>query len=536
MVSRSRADAEEAVRLIESYCGRLPSSCIEVRQGRARHGAVFRSGTLERIKGELALLEKQGIGSPARLYVNETLKPLQERNLSRAIGGREVMDRTTLVLEIFSQRARTKEAKLQTELASLVHQQSRLVRPPSLRKQIMDDTSGLSDLKTIEVEVVSGRQRGGTGGSAGGGGGQGEQELADQRYRIKRKIHQLRLALDDVRRSREQQRKGRVLSGTPSVALVGYTNAGKSSLLSLISNDDEIEIKDALFVTLDPLKRRVTLPTSNETVIASDTVGFIQDLPVSLIDAFRATLEEVTEADLIVHVIDAANTRHKAHRKTVIKVLCDLGVPQFKLQNAIEVWNKCDQLVDDNESAPSTSSIKLPHGGIDNTHSYDPKTMAPAARKSSMGSVVLRWKVLPLSLSWVRFSRLYDVKPLKFRFTVLKRVMDSPPPPPDWMDGGSTSISVEVNPSSVEMRRNTALKPSRPLFSQHDDSRRKLHTMTEDAMSSILALIQARVKEAHVRCQYKPLAIACSAKMGWGVDTLLLAIEKKLKTMGKLRG
>lgn len=160
MVSRSRADAEEAVRLIESYCGRLPSSCIEVRQGRARHGAVFRSGTLERIKGELALLEKQGIGSPARLYVNETLKPLQERNLSRAIGGREVMDRTTLVLEIFSQRARTKEAKLQTELASLVHQQSRLVRPPSLRKQIMDDTSGLSDLKTIEVEVVSGRQRG----------------------------------------------------------------------------------------------------------------------------------------------------------------------------------------------------------------------------------------------------------------------------------------------------------------------------------------------------------------------------------------
>jgi 50S ribosomal subunit-associated GTPase HflX len=545
MVTTSKAEKEEAGRLVEAHSGRLPTSCIDVRDQRAKHGAVFRSGTLLRIKEALAVLEGNKKGSPAKLFVNKSLKPLQERNLSRAIGGREVIDRTRLVIEIFSLRAQTREARLQTELASLVYAQSRLVRPPALRRQRMDsDASSLPGLQTIETEVVSGRQRGGSGGSAGGGGGQGEQELADQRYRIKKKIYQLRQSLKDVRHTRDEQRKSRVMAGLPSVALVGYTNAGKSSLLSLLANDEKIVAKDALFVTLDPLSRRVILP-SNQVVIATDTVGFIQSLPVSLIDAFMATLEEVKEADLIVHVIDSTHPSHQQQRKTVINVLTELGVSPYKLHNSIEVWNKCDRLMENlavdrdrvelSSLEPMPSALDLQQQEVED------------ARARGTGTTI-QWSLKPSSLSWPRFASLYGLPAINKRQRRLKMANETAPiPSPDqtWFDG-KVEEEVPIKILDLSSKQDAPLKPSRPLFSHSEQNftQRKLHTMKNDGdsanddvvMSEILLGVREKVVKAQDRCQYKPLSVACSAKMGWGVDTLLLAIENKLKGLGKLRG
>jgi GTP-binding protein HflX len=239
---------------------------------------------------------------------------VQQRNLERAWNCK-VIDRTGLILEIFGERARTKEGKLQVELAALTYQRSRLVR------------------SWTHLE----RQRGGVGFM----GGPGESQLEIDRRLITERITRLKKELAQVKRTRSLHRGARQRVPYPVVALVGYTNAGKSTLFNRLT-EAEVVAQDQLFATLDPTMRRVVLP-SGQTIILSDTVGFISDLPTDLVAAFRATLEEVTEADIILHVRDAAHPDSLAQQADVQVVLADLGIDE-SAAHVLEVLNKADLL------------------------------------------------------------------------------------------------------------------------------------------------------------------------------------------------
>lgn len=244
------------------------------------------------------------------------LTPVQQRNLEKKLE-LKVIDRTALILEIFGERAQTKEGKLQVELAHLSYQRSRLVR------------------SWTHLE----RQRGG----AGFLGGPGETQIELDRRIIDDKILRIKKSLEKVKLTRKIQRSARKRVPYPIVAFVGYTNAGKSTLFNLLSGSN-VFADDLLFATLDPSMRKVKLPSGKEVII-SDTVGFISDLPHELIMAFRATLEEVLEADLIVHVRDIASDTTKEQRKDVLKVLESLGIGDCERSNKyIEVLNKIDLL------------------------------------------------------------------------------------------------------------------------------------------------------------------------------------------------
>ncbi|KAF8404828.1 hypothetical protein HHK36_009717 [Tetracentron sinense] len=259
-----------------------------------------------------------------------------EARKSRA-WGMPVLDRVGLIIEIFNAHAQTKEAKLQSELAALMYKRTRLVRIRASDGRLTFGAAG-------EAEVVSARGRG-----SGGRGfisGAGETELQLQRRRIlERRSHLLSL-IEEVRRTRAVQRAARKRrggspgQGLATVAVVGYTNAGKSTLVSALS-DSDLYSDDRLFATVDPRLRSVILP-SGRKVLLSDTVGFISDLPVQLVEAFHATLEEVVEADLLVHVLDSSALNLEEQRSTVLQVLKQIGVSEEKLQNMIEVWNKID--------------------------------------------------------------------------------------------------------------------------------------------------------------------------------------------------
>ena len=250
------------------------------------------------------------------LVVDAALSPIQQRNLEKFLQIK-VIDRTALILEIFGERAQTNEGKLQVELAHLSYQRSRLVR------------------SWTHLE----RQRGG----AGFLGGPGETQIELDRRIIDDKILRIKKDLDKVRQTRQIQRSSRQKVPYPVVALVGYTNAGKSSLFNQLSAG-HVLAKDMLFATLDPAMRRLKLP-SGRIVILSDTVGFISDLPHELIMAFRATLEEVLQADVIIHVRDASNPNAKEQKQDVIKVLENLGLQHMETdQRYIEVLNKVDLL------------------------------------------------------------------------------------------------------------------------------------------------------------------------------------------------
>lgn len=250
------------------------------------------------------------------VIVDHTLSPVQQRNLEKAWNAK-VLDRTGLILEIFGRRARTREGSLQVELAHLTYQKSRLVR------------------SWTHLE----RQRGG----AGFLGGPGETQLELDRRMIDDRIESLNADLAAVVRTRELHRKGRKRVPYPVAAIVGYTNAGKSTLFNRITGA-AVLAKDQVFATLDPTMREVKLE-SGRRIIISDTVGFISDLPTALVAAFRATLEEVVAADLILHVQDISHPEHEAQRIDVERVLTDLGVtvsgPDAHL---FEVWNKIDRL------------------------------------------------------------------------------------------------------------------------------------------------------------------------------------------------
>lgn len=250
------------------------------------------------------------------LVVDANLSPVQQRNLENALKIK-VIDRTALILEIFGERAETGEGKLQVELAHLTYQRSRLVR------------------SWTHLE----RQRGG----AGFLGGPGEKQIELDRRLLDEKIVKIKKELEKVKNTRELQRSNRRKVPYPVVALVGYTNAGKSSLFNRLSGSSVLA-EDMLFATLDPTLRKITLPSGKE-VIVSDTVGFISDLPHELIMAFRATLEEVLEADVVVHVRDISNPDTDLQRRDVLEVLAGLGLKEMETaDNYIEVLNKTDLL------------------------------------------------------------------------------------------------------------------------------------------------------------------------------------------------
>ncbi|TCJ39237.1 GTPase HflX [Parafrankia sp. BMG5.11] len=290
---------------------------IPVRQ--VRPGTLFGSGQVDNIATACEQHESELV------VVDGALSPIQQRNLEDRLK-RKVIDRTGLILEIFGERAATAEGRLQVELAHLDYQQSRLVR------------------SWTHLE----RQRGGFGFL----GGPGETQIEADRRMIRQRMGRLRKELEGVRKTRALHRDRRGRAPWPIVALVGYTNAGKSTLFNRLTGA-EVMAEDLLFATLDPTMRAIALP-GVEKAILSDTVGFISDLPTQLVAAFRATLEEVTGADLILHVRDIANPSTAAQKSQVLEVLGDLGVTEEEGGTSIpiiEVWNKIDLLSEENVEA-----------------------------------------------------------------------------------------------------------------------------------------------------------------------------------------
>ena len=270
------------------------------------------------------------------LMVDAALSPVQQRNLEKETGAK-VLDRTGLILEIFGDRAATREGVLQVELAHLNYQKSRLVR------------------SWTHLE----RQRGS--GGMGFMGGPGETQIESDRRQLQERIKALEERLEKVRLTRSQQKGKRDAIAFPVVALVGYTNAGKSSIFNALTGAG-VFAKDLLFATLDTTVRKLALPHGREVMI-SDTVGFVSELPHDLVAAFRATLEEVIDANVILHVRDVANHDTAAQATDVLKVLDELGVDPEKTP-IIEVWNKIDLLADADENGVPPLSRIVPMGKV----------------------------------------------------------------------------------------------------------------------------------------------------------------------------
>jgi GTPase len=304
---RFQSSLEELQSLTETADGEV-SRIITQKRDRVHPATYVGEGKLEEIK--LAAEE-----SGAELVIfNDELSPGQLRNISDRVGVR-VIDRSQLILDIFAGRARTKEGKLQVELAQLQY----------LLPRLTGQGTSLSRL-----------------GGGIGTRGPGETKLETDRRHIQRRIDDIKKRLDAVVKQREQYRKRRKENRAFQVAIVGYTNAGKSTFFNRVTDSQSFE-EDLLFATLDPLTRQMSLP-SGFLALISDTVGFIQDLPTSLIAAFRSTLEEVTEADFVLHMVDASHPDHIQQEKTVLKLLDELGAAHLPM---LTVYNKKDLLQED---------------------------------------------------------------------------------------------------------------------------------------------------------------------------------------------
>lgn len=324
------ADEDRAGARLEEACGLAEALGLEVAESRieplrkVEPGTFFGSGKVERLKGEIEALDVRAV------IIDTALSPVQQRNLERAWNAK-VIDRTGLILEIFGERARTREGRLQVELAQLTYERSRLVRT------------------WTHLE----RQRGGRGFLA----GPGETQIETDRRLLVSRMARLRRELEEVKRTRKLHRKQRQAAPWPSVALVGYTNAGKSTLFNRLSKA-QVLAKDMPFATLDPTVRGIRTPSGRRLLI-SDTVGFITDLPTELIAAFRATLEEVREADILIHVRDLSDPDHEGRKADVESVLAALEAGPEHGQTMIEAWNKID-LLDDEARETALWRARLP--------------------------------------------------------------------------------------------------------------------------------------------------------------------------------
>jgi GTP-binding protein HflX len=314
-LSRSEASRLEEAVALTAAIGLHVVDAVIAPLARATPATLIGAGKANEIKTLCHALE------PEVVIVNAQLSPVQQRNLER-LWGAKVLDRTALILEIFGERARTREGRLQVELAHLTYQRSRLVK------------------SWTHLE----RQRGGFGFL----GGPGETQIETDRRLIGERIAKIKRELEEVKRTRGLHRRARKKVPYPVVALVGYTNAGKSTLFNRLTSA-EVLAKDMLFATLDPTMRGLKLP-SGRSIILSDTVGFIADLPTQLVAAFRATLEEVLEADIILHVRDAAHDESDAQKADVLTVLHELGVVEDE-RKLVEVLNKIDLLEPDVRNA-----------------------------------------------------------------------------------------------------------------------------------------------------------------------------------------
>jgi GTP-binding protein HflX len=312
---------EEAVSLAAALPDLQVVGADVVRLPKIQPGMLFGSGKIDELKTVFHDNEVELV------LIDGPVTPVQQRNLEKKWGVK-LLDRTGLILEIFSDRARTSEGVLQVEMAALSYQRTRLVRA------------------WTHLE----RQRGGLGFV----GGPGETQIEADRRAIDDQLNRLRKQLAKVVKTRELHRASRAKVPFPIVALVGYTNAGKSTLFNRLTGA-EVLAKDMLFATLDPTMRKIELPTG-DAVIMSDTVGFISDLPTQLVAAFRATLEEVLDADLIVHVRDISHPQTEEQSQDVMAILHGLGVAE----NAplIEVWNKIDRLEGDARDAVMTQAAR----------------------------------------------------------------------------------------------------------------------------------------------------------------------------------
>lgn len=327
------ADSLAELALLADTAGLKVIGGLEQRLERPNPATLIGSGKVEEL---VALRADTGANV---IIFDEELSPAQQREIEKAMRNDnvKVLDRTALILDIFAQHAHTREGSLQVELAQLEYRLPRLTR----------------------AWTHLARQAGGAAARGGAGGvglrGPGETQLEVDRREIGRRIAHLKIELEDVRKHRSQYRRRRREEAVPVVALVGYTNAGKSTLLNALSGSD-IYAADQLFATLDPTTRRVKLPGGRE-VLVTDTVGFIQKLPTALVAAFRATLEEITDADVIVHVVDITHANVEEQVATVIRVLEDLEATDQPLITAL---NKVDQL-------PGAEDIDLSAAGLPNS-------------------------------------------------------------------------------------------------------------------------------------------------------------------------
>jgi len=325
---QKREDAGEFLELVRS-AGAVPATLLTGSRQRPDPRIFVGSGKLEELREAM-------VAHGAELVIfNHALSPSQERNLERELKCR-VLDRTGLILDIFAQRARTHEGKLQVELAQLEYMSTRLVR-------------GWTHLE---------RQKGGIGLR-----GPGETQLETDRRLLRGRIKSIHRRLDKVRSQREQNRRSRARAEIPSVSLVGYTNAGKSTLFNALTSS-EVYAADQLFATLDPTLRRLEVEDVGPVVLA-DTVGFIRHLPHKLVEAFRATLQEAAEATLLVHVIDAADPDRELNVQQVELVLDEIGaleVPMLKVMNKIDLLDSAPRIERDGEGRPEVVWLSAQEG------------------------------------------------------------------------------------------------------------------------------------------------------------------------------